>query len=62
METIINIFFNESDIRKIVKQHIAQHGHKQVGDLEIITGTKVKMVTGAKGGDTIAMTGMVKKI
>ncbi len=62
MKVPTNVFFNESDLREIIKQHFLNDGYNQVGDIEINVRSKKEIPEGATAGDVIGINAKVEKI
>ena len=52
---------SESDVRKIVKQHLENEGYKQIGELEINVRSKKDIPEGATAGDVVGINAKVEK-
>jgi hypothetical protein len=61
MEATTNVFLSESDVRKIVKQHLGNEGYKQIGELEINVRSKKDIPKGATAGDVVGINAKVEK-
>jgi len=61
MEVTTNVFLSESDVRKIVKQHLENEGYKQIGELEINVRSKKDIPEGATAGDVVGINAKVEK-
>jgi len=61
MDITTNVFLSESDIRKIVKQHLEKSGYKQLGELEINVRSKKDIPEGAIAGDVVGIHAKVEK-
>lgn len=61
MEVTTNVFLSESDVRKIVKQHLKNEGYKQIGELEINVRSKKDIPEGATAGDVVGINAKVEK-
>ncbi len=62
MKVTTNIFLSESDVRKIVKQHLEKEGYSQIGEIEINVRSKKDIPEGAMAGDCIGINAQVEKI
>jgi len=55
MKVTKSVFLSESDVRKIVKQHLEKLGYNQLGELEIIVQSKKDIPEGATSGDVLGI-------